>query len=195
VKGEGSPAVFLDRDGTLVDNLGFLGDPERVRLLPGVPEALDRLARAGFLLVVVTNQSAVARGLFTCADVEAVNRKVNRETGDRIDRFYYCPHHPEIGRPPWRRVCPCRKPAPGMIEQAIADLAIDPAASFCVGDQARDLECCRALPVATILVLTGRGKEQRTGLAGEPDRVCADLAAATDWILGGGSRRPAPQGR
>ncbi len=144
-----TPAVFLDRDNTLIVNEGDLGDPACVRLVEGAAAALARLRAGGYRIVVVSNQGGVARGAFTEADVRAVNGRIGELLRDAsggvlIDRFYFCPYHPEGTVKRYRREHPWRKPQPGMLLQAAADLGLDLAASWLVGDQARDIEAGRA---------------------------------------------------
>ncbi|MCA9285802.1 MAG: HAD family hydrolase [Phycisphaerales bacterium] len=152
------PAVFLDRDNTLIANDGDLGDPAQVRLMDGVAEGLQRLRDAGYRLVVVTNQGGVARGRYTERDVDAVNQRiaqlVDETTGlaGVIDRFYYCPFHPEATLDEYRREHPWRKPSPGMLLQAAHDMSLDLASSWLVGDQARDIEAGQAAGCRTVLV-------------------------------------------
>jgi histidinol-phosphate phosphatase family protein len=129
------PALFLDRDGTLIEDVGYPRDPRDVRLLPGAAAALARLAAAGFALVIVSNQSGVGRGLFGRAEAEAVHAEVLRRfaaEGVSFDGAYYCYHAPEDG-------CGCRKPAPGLLLRAAADLGLDTGRSFMVGDKAIDV--------------------------------------------------------
>lgn len=137
------PAVFLDRDGVLVDDRGPLLRLEDIRLLPGVAPALARLKAAGFALVVVSNQTVVARGWLDEAGVRDLQAEVDRRLAAQgappLDGFYFCPHHPNATLAAYRIVCPCRKPLPGLILQAAADLGLDPARSFLVGDRPSDL--------------------------------------------------------
>ena len=152
------PAVFLDRDNTLIANDGDLGDPDLVRIVPGVPAGLLALRKAGFRLVVVTNQAGVARGRFTEADVDAVHQRiaslVEEETGSDgvIDRFYYCPYHPEATKPEYRRDHSWRKPHPGMLMQAARDMGLDLSRSWLIGDQLRDMRAGKAAGCRTVLV-------------------------------------------
>ncbi len=151
-------AVFLDRDNTLIENDADLGDPARVRLIAGVGPPLGRLRDAGYVLVVVTNQGGVARGRFREADVEAVNRRVSRALDDAaqrrrlVERFYYCPYHPQATISRYRRDHPWRKPNPGMLLAAARDLGLDLARSWLIGDQPRDIQAGRAAGCATILL-------------------------------------------
>jgi len=168
-------AVFLDRDDTLIDNAGDLGDPARVRLLHGVPEALASLHDAGFRLVVVTNQGGVARGRYGEADVDAVHVKIaellRRRTGQEriIDRFYFCPFHPEAVIDAFRGDHPWRKPRPGMLLQAASDLGLDLERSWLIGDAPRDVAAGRAAGCRTIRV-PGRDPG-RPGEPARPDEV------------------------
>ena len=135
------PAVFLDRDGVLVEDVGFLSSPADLRILPGVAQALRSLAPQ-FLLVVATNQSGIARGLFTEDDLLAIHEELARQLLDEgvaIDAFYYCPHHPNGSVPAYRISCECRKPKPGMLRQASHALAISMNGSYMVGDNRRDV--------------------------------------------------------
>jgi len=152
------PAVFLDRDNTLIENDSDLGDPEAVRLCDGVPDGLDALHRAGFRLVVVTNQGGVARGKFSESDVDAVHRRIASlvdgaaDGTSLIDRFYYCPFHPAAEVEAYRREHPWRKPSPGMLLQAARDLRLDLGRSWMVGDQPRDIEAGRSAGCRTALI-------------------------------------------
>jgi D,D-heptose 1,7-bisphosphate phosphatase len=156
------PAVFLDRDNTLIANDGDLGEPARVHLIDGVAEGLKSLRDAGFRLVVVTNQAGVARGSFSEADVDAVNHRIaeliDSATDSRgvIDRFYYCPYHPEGTVEEYRRDHPWRKPHPGMVLQAAHDMHLDLSQSWLIGDQDRDVAAGRAAGCRTILLTADR---------------------------------------
>ena len=187
----GRPAAFLDRDGTIIEELGYLGDPDQIRFIPGAIEALRALQRAGFRLVVITNQAGVARGLLTEADVHRVNERLRTllaESGVRLDGIYYCPHHPEHGPPEYRLECSCRKPRPGMVERAARELHLDPARSVVIGDHSSDTALARSFPgMRGVLLLTGHGTEQwqkiQAGTLPAPDQAAADLAAAVQWLL------------
>jgi D-glycero-D-manno-heptose 1,7-bisphosphate phosphatase len=176
--------VFLDRDGTVIDEVGHLGEPERVVILPGVPEALRRLANAGYALVMVTNQAGVARGYFTEAQVEAVNAHTAdllSVEGVRLDGWYHCPHHPEFTGP-----CGCRKPEPGMLRDAARDLDLDLERSWMVGDHPSDAEAGRAAGARPVMVRTGHGLLPGANHGPGPGvPVVDDLAAAADLILEG----------
>lgn len=170
------PAVFLDRDGTIIEDANYLSDPAGVRLLPGALAALRALKAAGFALVIVTNQSGIGRGYFTEAQYHAVARRVEELLGPGlIDATYYCADHPGTasGR---------RKPAPGMLLEAAAEHGLDRARSYMIGDRRGDIEAGRAAGCAgSILVRTGIG-EREAATAGA-DFVAADLAEAAGWVL------------
>lgn len=165
----GRPAVFLDRDGTIVDDPGFLHRAADVRLLPGAAAAIARLNAAGWPVVVVTNQSGIARGLYDVAAYESVQRRLDellRAAGARVDATYYCPHHPDFTGP-----CDCRKPGTALFQRAANDLNLDLTRSWFVGDRDGDVEPAR--------VLGGRGI-----LLGGSAAQRLDLAGAVDLILG-----------
>jgi D,D-heptose 1,7-bisphosphate phosphatase len=170
------PVVFLDRDNTLIANDGDLGDPSRVRLLDGVASGLKALHEAGYRLVVISNQGGVARGAFTEEDVDAVHQRIagmvdTESSLERvIDRFYYCPYHPEGTVPDYRREHPWRKPKPGMLLQAAQDLDLDLARSWMIGDQERDVAAGRSAGCRTVLV---------TDRVAEDDGIRCTARAAT----------------
>jgi len=178
-------AVFLDRDGTLNVEVDYLGDPERFEWLPGALAGLQDLAAAGFQLVVVTNQSGVAREFFSEADVARAHERMRADLAQRaieLAGIYYCPHHPDVGPAPYRQACDCRKPKPGMFLQALRELDLDAGESYCIGDSARDLEAGRAAGIEGILVATGKGSSMRDKVPpGTP--FVPDLARAAQWIL------------
>lgn len=181
------PAVFLDRDGTLNEDTGYPARREDVRVFPSAFDAVRRLNGAGYLVVVVTNQSGIGRGFFSARDVEAIHTGLAADfeaRGARIDAFYFCPHAP--AGEPGGGDCACRKPKPELGLRAARDLGIDLAASFMVGDKVEDIAFGRAVGATPVLVLTGRGAESRARLAEggpAPAAVAADLAGAADWIL------------
>lgn len=155
------PAIFMDRDGTICDEVGYVNHVSRSRLLPRSAEAVRLVNEAGFLAVLVTNQSGVARGLFDEALVEAVHRQLQDRLGSegaRLDACYFCPHHPREGHPPYRVDCDCRKPRPGMLTRAAREHDIDLAASWMIGDSLVDLEAGWAAGASTVHVLTGYGR-------------------------------------
>jgi D-glycero-D-manno-heptose 1,7-bisphosphate phosphatase len=179
------PAVFLDRDGTLIEEVGHLGDPDGVVVLPGVPGALRRLAGAGYALVVVSNQAGVARGLFGEEDIRAVNARTARlleaERAPPIDGWYWCPHHPDFTGP-----CDCRKPQPGMLKRAAEELDLDLERSWMVGDHPVDAGAARAAGARPIVVRTGHGLLPGADHDPGPGVLRADdLAAAAELILSG----------
>ncbi len=174
-------AIFLDRDGTLTEEKVYLSDPEGVVLLPGAAAALSDLRDGGFTLVVVTNQSGIARGLYSEDEYHAVAKRLDdllAEAGSPVDATMYCPHHPSSGSP-----CECRKPGTGMYRQAAAELGLDLADSYYVGDKVSDITPAHELGGVGVLVRTGFGTEEAArvpaGMA-----VVADLAEAARLILG-----------
>lgn len=179
------PAAFLDRDGTLIEEVNYLHRPEQVRVIPGVREALLRLRAEGVALVVVTNQSGVARGYFTEDDVHAVHRHLEALLDLPFDGTYACFHHPrgEVAR--YAGACACRKPSPGMLEQAARELGLDLTQSAMFGDKVSDLGAGRALALPAFLVRTGHGEAEaplarRTGYP-EHAHLPAALAAWRGW--------------
>src|SRR5262245_62022539 len=157
----GRRAIIMDRDGTVCDEVGYVNHVERIRLLPRSAAAIRRANEAGYQTVVVTNQAGVARGYFDEALVDEVHDRVRHmpaEDGARLDRLYYCPHHPELGAEGYRLVCGCRKPKPGMLLRARDDMGIDLAASYMIGDSVRDVEAGHRAGCTPILVRTGYGR-------------------------------------
>lgn len=179
------PAVFLDRDGTINEEVGYLDRLDKLKLLPNAPEAIRLINQMGFKTIVVTNQSGVARGLYEESLVDEVHRRINdtlKETGAVIDGFYYCPHHPEEGRLPYRKVCPCRKPAAGMLLRAAREFSIELGISYMIGDTARDMEAAAAVGAKGILVKTGYGLDNLDGPVA-PVYIAEDILAAVQWIM------------
>ena len=171
------PAIFLDRDGTLMRDVDYCGDPSKVEVFPGATEALRQLKRSGYKLIIITNQSGIGRGYFTEEDYHAVHREFIRQLGDGlIDGAYYCPSLPNTNSPR-------RKPAPEMVFEAQREHGLDLKRSYFVGDKSSDVECGRNAGVKTILVQTGYGAE--AGKSGA-DWVANDLIHATRIILGAG---------
>ena len=171
-------AVFLDRDGTLIEDVSYLRDPTQVRLLHGVGPAVRRLNAAHLLAIVVTNQSGIARGVISSADYLATERRVDEllaEHGAMLDAHYHCPHLPEIDGP-----CRCRKPGPLLYEQAAGRFDIDLSASWWIGDRLRDVEPARSFGGHGILVDSGPG---RRGPALAEFPLVADLATAIEAVL------------
>jgi len=168
------PAVFLDRDGTLIEDVHYCKDPALVRVLPGAIDALRRLRDAGFRTFIITNQSAIGRGWMSLADYHAVHTRTMELLGtDAIDATYYCADAPEAESTH-------RKPAPGMVLEAARDHGIDLARSWMIGDKAADVLCGRNAGTRTIFVLTGQGSEKDGAQA---DFIARDLAEAADFIL------------
>jgi D-glycero-D-manno-heptose 1,7-bisphosphate phosphatase len=179
---ERRPAVFLDRDGTLNKEVNYLHQIENFEWVPGAPEAVRRLSALGVPVLVVTNQSGVARGYYDEADVERLHAWMNEaldRIGATIDAFYYCPYHPDGTVEEYRALSHCRKPNPGMFETAIEEWTVDPTRSFVVGDKRTDLVPGNELGMTTILVRTGHGREAD---GTEADHVVADVGAAVDRI-------------
>jgi D-glycero-D-manno-heptose 1,7-bisphosphate phosphatase len=169
-----SPAVFVDRDGTIMENVDYCSDPKQVRIFPGVPEAFRRLKSNGFKLIIITNQSGIGRGFFTIEQYRAVEAEVLRQLGDGlIDATYFCPDVPG-------QYSSCRKPAPGMILQAAQEHGIDLSRSFFIGDKEIDAECGRNAGVRTIRVQTGLQRDMTGSVA---DWVASDFADAAKIIL------------
>jgi D-glycero-D-manno-heptose 1,7-bisphosphate phosphatase len=189
--GARSAAVFLDRDGTIIEEVGYLNSPEQVLLLPRAAQAIRRLNERGVPVVVVTNQSGVARGLFTEESVLAVHAAVRTllsAQGAWIDAFYFCPHHPDGTIPGYSRHCACRKPLPGMLESAANDFGLSLASSVVIGDKQLDVDTARSAGARGVLVLTGHGKLELARLesagSARPDHVADDLLGAVEWFLG-----------
>ena len=169
-----SPAVFIDRDGTIMQDADYCSDPQQVKIFPRVAEALRRLKSKGFKLIIITNQSGIGRGFFTVEQYRAVEAEVLRQLGDGlIDATYFCPDVPG-------QHSSCRKPAPGMIVEATREHQIDLARSFLIGDKEIDAECGRNVGVCTIRVRTGFDRETAGSMA---DWVAEDLPAAAEIIL------------
>jgi D-glycero-D-manno-heptose 1,7-bisphosphate phosphatase len=181
-------AVFLDRDGTLIEERGYLDRLELLSVLPWTTDAIRLLNRAGFAAVVVTNQSAVGRGIVDEPFLHSVHAALDARLAAgraRIDAYYFCPHHPDAEVARYRQACRCRKPGPGMIEQACRDLEIDPARSVMVGDRWLDVECGRAAGTRTVLVRTGHGGHEADHPpdGARADAILNNLMEAVAWIL------------
>lgn len=188
-------AVFLDRDGTINEEMGYINHIERFHLLPQSAQAIRLLNQNGWKVVVITNQSGVARGYFPESLIHQVHQKMKdrlRKEGAYLDAVYYCPHHPDVGFPPYRQKCQCRKPATGLIEQAVKDLDLDPSRSYVIGDRGMEMEFGHRVGAKTILVLTGYGKGEweycRNQWNVQPDYVAEDLLRAVQWILQRGKK-------
>jgi histidinol-phosphate phosphatase family protein len=184
------PAVFLDRDGTLMVNIDYISDPAQVRVFTATADALKRLKRAGFYLIVVTNQSGAARGYFPVSAITKVNRRLQqklRAQGTRIDGFFYCPHHPKGTVKSLTKKCDCRKPGTGMVKQALKRFPIDLSRSYVVGDNLGDVELAKNAGLAAgLLVKTGHGRHNIADvkkLKIKNSHVVAGIAQAARWIL------------
>jgi len=180
------PTAFLDRDGTLNREVDFVRTPEQLAVLPGARAAVQRLHDAGWRIVVVTNQSGVARGYLTEAMLAAIHRKLHDELGGLPDAYLHCPHLPD-GEHGYGGPCGCRKPAGGLLRQAAELLGVDLARGAVVGDSARDVQMANGTPLRKVLVHSGKpaaAQRQLLATAGcAPDHEAADLAAAVDWLL------------
>jgi D-glycero-D-manno-heptose 1,7-bisphosphate phosphatase len=197
--GQARNAIFIDRDGTLIEEVGYLRRLSDLRLCTGATEAVRRINQAGWLAIVLTNQSGVARGLFSESFLAEAHGELQRQlaaAGARVDAFYYCPHLPpgecesvgageDLSR--YRVECDCRKPKPGLIARAAADFGIEVASSFVIGDRYRDVEMAHAAGAQGVLVLTGYGRDeyaaQRDRWPRQPELVADDLLAAVTVIL------------
>lgn len=177
-------AVFLDRDGTLIEEAGYLDRVERIAFFPYTVDAVRLLNRAGLAVIVVSNQSGVARGFFDEAFVQETQQQIAARLklgGATVDGFYYCPHHPEGTVPAYRAVCECRKPRPGLLQRAARDHGIDLERSAVVGDRVFDVQAGHAVGARTVLVRTGYGREHEP--QARATRVADNLMGAIAWIL------------
>ncbi len=169
-------AVFLDRDGTLIEEVNFLSRVDEMKLFSYTKDSLQDLKSAGFCLFVITNQSGIARGYFDKSAVHAIHEKLQEEVGGIFDGFFHCPHLPDAG-------CRCRKPSPGMIIDAATQFDIDLAASWMIGDKTLDIETGRSAGTKSVLVQTGYGERAINALSFQPDLVSKDLGEAVQEIL------------
>ncbi|TLY22350.1 MAG: HAD family hydrolase [Nitrospirae bacterium] len=181
--GSKAPVVYLDRDGTLNFDPGYLNQPEQLQLLPGVGQAVARLIRAGFMTVVLSNQSGLARGLITQDQLEAIHQRLREllaEDGAWLDGIFVCPHHPDDG-------CTCRKPAPGLVHRAQRKLDVSPDHAIVIGDKATDMELARNVGALAVFVRSGNAYEEEQARMAErgvtPDYVARDLTEAVEWVL------------
>jgi len=193
-----TPAVFLDRDGTMVHDVGYLSHLPDLRWFPWTVDAIRALNRAGVLVFVTTNQGGIGLGHTTERFVLEAHAEMHRfleSQGAHVDGWFFCPHHPRAVAPELRIACDCRKPKPGMIRQAVARFDIDLPRSFVVGDKLSDVGLAQAVGAGPILVRTGYGEGVLRGLGDEPPagvHVAADLSAAVSWILLQMGPRPEP---
>jgi len=175
----GNRAVFLDRDGTIMEDSNYVGDVERVLVIPSAAAALRQLQDGGYKLFIVTNQSGVGRGYFSREAVESIHAHLDEyfgKHGVHFDRYYVCPHHPEDN-------CDCRKPKPKFLLDAAREYGLDLSRCFMVGDRTSDIQAGINAGAPTILVLTGAGRETVAKGEVKPDHVAEDIGAAAAWIL------------
>ena len=175
------PAVFLDRDGTLIEERGYLDRLDMLEIFPWTSDAIRLLNRAGFATVVITNQAAIGRGIIDEPFLRLVHDTMDARFaagGARIDAYYFCPHHPDAS-------CTCRKPAPGMIERACREMQLDPRRSVMVGDRWLDVACGHAAGTRSVLVRTGHGghEEEQAPAGARADAILNNLMEAVGWIL------------
>jgi D-glycero-D-manno-heptose 1,7-bisphosphate phosphatase len=183
-------AVFMDRDGTISEEVGYLNELNQLRLIPKSVEAIKLINESGLMAIVITNQSGVARGYFTEEMVHRVHEKMEKlldERGVHLDGIYHCPHHPEGVVESYRKTCNCRKPASGLLKEASKDHGIDLAASYIVGDKLIDIELAYKVGAKGILVLTGYGKDELEKINDVPEirpaYVADTLFDAAKWII------------
>jgi len=186
-------AIFLDRDGTINEEVGYLDSMEKLQIIPAAFEAIRLINQSGMKAVVVSNQAGVAKGYFSEKFVREINGQIQSallERGALIDRFYFCPHHPSEGNDPYRKICDCRKPEPGLLHQAAADLDIDLTRSYLIGDRLRDVETAHRAGAKGVLVMTGYGQDlmreagpDQANKLNQPDYVAKDILEAVRWIL------------
>lgn len=183
-------AVFIDRDGTISEEVGYINHASRFRLFSYSAAAIKHLNENGWLAIVITNQAGVARGYFSEDMVQTIHGAMTKELesgGARLDAIYYCAHHPTVGEPPYRFDCDCRKPKPGLISRAAKDLDIDLKESWMVGDRYSDVELARNAGVKSMFVMSGYGRgeweHQRAGWTEKPDLVAENLLEAVRLIV------------
>ena len=184
-------AVFIDRDGTLSEEVGYINHPDRFRLFPYAGEAIKHLNENGWLAIVTTNQAGVARGYFSEEMIETVHKGLEDKLaidGARLDAIYYCAHHPSVGEPPYRFDCDCRKPKPGLITRAATDFDVDLKNSWMVGDRYSDIQMARNAGVKSAFVLSGYGRgeweHQSQSWTEKPDMVAENLLQVVLNIVG-----------
>lgn len=190
-------AVFLDRDGTLNEEVGYIRNLDEFRLFDFAGEAVRLVNEAGWLVIVVTNQSGIARGMFSEQFLTQVHSRMQTElesSGARVDGVYFCPHHPEIGDAPYRQSCDCRKPQPGLLLRAAEDFELDLSLCAVIGDRLRDVAMAQSTGARSVLVLTGYGQEEICGTVSgsdpaqgqasqAPDHVATNLLEAVRWVI------------
>ncbi len=174
-----SKAVFLDRDGTMAEDVHYCSRPQDLRLFPHVGEGVRRLNDNGFKVVIITNQSGIARGYFTEPGLAEIHQKLKGDLaqyGAHIDAIYHCPHHPDEG-------CECRKPKPKLANKAIDDLGIDPRQSYVIGDRLMDIELARAIGSKSVLIANELGISEIKDNSSPPDYIASDFGTAVKWII------------
>ncbi len=184
------PAAFIDRDGTISEEVGYINHPSRFWIFPHSIPAIKLLNKSGWLAIVITNQAGVARGYFSEAMLQTVHKRLREEMetgGARLDAIYYCAHHPSAGQPPYRLDCDCRKPKPGLIHRAEQEFDIDLERSWMIGDRYIDIELARNARVKSALVMSGYGRgeweHQRQDWGHQPDLTAEDLLEAVKKIV------------
>jgi D-glycero-D-manno-heptose 1,7-bisphosphate phosphatase len=182
------PAVFIDRDGTISEEVGYVNHPSRFRLFPYSSEAIRILNNNDWLAILITNQAGVARGYFSEDVIIKVHDQLKRELENaQLDAIYYCAHHPTVGEPPYRFDCDCRKPKTGLIDRAAKDFEIDLGTSWMVGDRYGDVELARNAGLNSAFVLSGYGRGeyeyQSQYWKHRPDLVCETLLEAVKMII------------
>jgi len=183
-------AVFVDRDGTISEEVGYVNHPSRFRLYPYSAEAIKMLNDNGWLAILITNQAGVARGYFTEDMIHTIHDQLNvalQSNEARLDAIYYCAHHPTVGEPPYRFDCDCRKPKPGLIRRATSDFGIDLEQSWMIGDRYSDVELARNSGLKSAFVLSGYGRgeweNQRMNWKTQPDLISQNLLTAVQSII------------
>ena len=177
-------AVFMDRDGTITEEMGYLKNPDKLKLIPRSAEAVRLLNKRKILAIVISNQSGVARGYFeekTVSDTHRRLEKLLKEEDAHLDGIYYCPHHTEFGPPKYRKNCNCRKPKPGMLLTAAKRFSLDLKKCYIIGDKRDDIKLAHSVGARGILVLTGYGEKSKKKL--KPDHITQNLYQAVEWIL------------
>ena len=177
-------AIFLDRDGTINEDPGYLKHYRELKLLPHAAEAIELFNKAGYKVIVISNQSAVARGIIGEDMLQSMNKALQKQLlskGAYLDEIYYCPHHPEHGVYPYKNECECRKPNAGLIKKAAKKHDIDISKSFMIGDHSIDIEAGHKAGTKTILVLSGH--ENESDMKTKPDHTAKNLLEAAKWIL------------
>lgn len=188
------PAVFIDRDGTISEEVGYVNHPSRFRLFPYSSEAIRILNQNDWLAILVTNQAGVARGYFSEDVIKTIHTQLEtalHQESARLDAIYYCAHHPSVGKPPYRVDCDCRKPRPGLIHQAARDFEIDLSASWMAGDRYSDIELARNAGLRSAFLMSGYGRGeweyQSQSWKYRPDLICENLLEAVKSIVNHGN--------